>query len=383
MRTASKYLIPLITILLASVLGLACSDDGTGPGSEKSSWKAFALPDSLPPSNLTSIAVTDARVLVLGATGTSGTKPDYLLESDISHWTAHTLPVDLNDFLFGVAMDAAGKGVIVGANASGGGSPVVMAERPGWTRVTLPVTSHDLRAVAVDPSSGTFRATGSTGSNLLVLSGTADGSWTTVLTPSLGDPQDKSLVDVAYGSGTWVACGFDDGADGTEDSPFSLVLMDDGSGWTLLKGIGCGACGSRKYYAVAVNQAGAILLGGAITDNSAGAADELVAFLSQYDPAHDKWSEIWLPEAGALDQVNDILVAESGDIYLACGESSAALVRIAAAGGATIEWHSSEVILQALAESWRGDIFAVGSKGPANEFPRDPYMLWRPLRLVY
>ncbi len=322
-------------------------------------------------------------MLVLGATGTSGTKPDYLLESDISHWTAHTLPVDSNDFLFGVAMDAAGKGVIVGANASGGGSPVVMAERPGWTRVTLPVTSHDLRAVAVDPSSGTFLATGSTGSNLLVLSGTADGSWTTVPIPSLGDPQDKSLVDVAYGSGTWVACGFDDGADGTEDSPFSLVLMDDGSGWTLLKGIGCGACGSRKYNAVAVNQAGAILLGGAITDNSAGAADELVAFLSQYDPVHDEWSEIDLPEAGALDQVNDILVAESGDIYLACGESSAALVRIAAAGGAAIEWHSSEVILQALAESWRGDIFAVGSRGPTNVFPRDPYMLWRPIQLSY
>jgi hypothetical protein len=382
MRTPIKYLLVFITILIASIFQLACSDDGTGPGSGNGPWEEFALPDSLPPSNLTSIAVRDTRILVLGTTGTGGTKPDYLLETDMFHWNKLSLPVDTDDFLFAVALDASGKGVLVGANSSGGGSPLVIAERPTWTRVSLPVSSHDLREVAVDASSGTFVATGSTGSNFLALSGTATGTWTQLSLPSLGDPQDKSLVDVAYGSGTWAACGFDDGADGTEDSPFSVVLMNDGSGWTLMKGLGCGACGNREYRAVAVNQAGAILLGGAITDFSTGAEDDYVAFLMQYDPVHDKWSEIVLPEAGALDRVDDILVAESGDIYLACGESNAALVRISSAGKPTIEWRGSEVLLEALAQSYRGDILAVGSKGPLNAFPRNPFMLWRPVSLA-
>jgi hypothetical protein len=243
--------------------------------------------------------------------------------------------------------------------------------------VSLPPTSGALQALAVD-AAGTFLATGPASSHLLALTGTAEGSWTTAPISLPGDPQEKSLVDLAYRSGTWAACGFDDGGNGDEDSPFSVVLMDDGSGWTLMKGIGCGACGNREYRAVAFNQQGALLLGGAITDFSAGAVDDYVAFLMQYDAVHDEWLEFVLPEAGTLDRVNDILVAANGDVYLACGESGSTLVHHYSTGETTIEWQSSDVRLQSLAEAENGDIYAVGLTAPQNSFTPTPFMLRRP-----
>ena len=373
----------LLATLLASVIGLACSDGPSGPPlPEQNAWTEVTLPDSLPVSALTSVAFQGLRGLALGSTGSMGAKPDYLLESNGSDWTMHALPVDTDDFLLKVAMNAEGKGVIVGANISGGGSPVVLAERPDWTRVSLPASNGGLQALAVD-ASGTFLATGPGGASVLALTGTADGTWTTESIPLPGDPQEKSLVDLAYRAGTWAACGFDDGANGDEDSPFNVVLANDGAGWSLLKGLGCGGCGNREYRAVAINQQGAILLGGAITDFSAGAQDDYVAFLSLYSPTTGEWTAIVLPHAGDLDRVNDILVASNGDVYLACGIDSTTLVHHYSSGVSTIEWSASDVIIQQLAEAPYGDICAVGSKAPQNSFAPTPFMIRRHLSLLY
>ncbi len=377
MRLDSARPLLLLAVLFASMLPVACSDGPTGPPPASSPWVEVSLPDTLPSSGLTSIAFKGSRGLALGSTGASGAKPDYVLESNGADWSVQSLPVNTDDFLLAVAIDGAGKGVIVGVNISSAGSPLVLAERPGWTRVALPATNGGLQAVTVDES-GTFLAAGPGGASIFALSGTADGSWTTVSIPLPGDPQEKSLVDLAWHSGTWAGCGFDDGANGDEDSPFSVLLTDEGAGWILRKGLGCGGCGNREFRAVAFNQQGALLLGGAITDFSAGAVDDYVAFLMQYDAVHDEWLEFVLPEAGTLDRVNDILVAANGDVYLACGESGSALVHHYSTGETTIEWQSSDVRLQSLAEAENGDIYAVGLTAPQNSFTPTPYMLRRP-----
>jgi hypothetical protein len=374
-------------LVLVSLSFFSCSDDSTTTPDVpefNSPWVEVALPDTLPKSVLMGIAFSGTRGLALGAQGSS---QGYVLEFNGASWQPHPLPTDVNDFPLAVAMDAAGRGVVVGARSDGAGSPAVFAERPTWTRVPLPEVFGGLQCVAVD-ASGNFLAAGPGNSSVLALTGTATGSWTQLSIPLPGDPQEKALVDLASRAGTWAGCGFDDGGQGDETSPFSVVLRNDGTGWDLLSGPGCGGCGNREYRAVAINDRGALLLGGAKTDFSAGADDEYVAFLASYNPSREHWTEILLPESGVLDRVNDILVTTSGDVYLACGLDTQTLVHHHATGGNTIEWRSSEESLTALAEDEVGNVYAVGVHN--ERLPGDPpgtyrigppFMLRRPANL--
>ncbi len=387
MRRPPKLLSILTAALFGSLFAASCSNDSTTtpPTPEfVSPWVEIALPDTLPKSVLMGIAFSGTRGLALGAQGSS---QGYVLEFNGTSWQPQQLPTDVNDFPLAVAMDSAGKGVVVGARSDGGGSPVVFAERPDWTRVDLPMVFGGLQCVAVD-ASGTFLAAGPGGSTVLALSGTATGSWTQLSIPLPGDPQEKALVDLASRDGTWAGCGFDDGGQGDENSPFSVVLMNDGTGWDLLPGPGCGACGSREYRAVALNAQGALLLGGAITDFSAGADDEYTAFLALYDPGSESWTEIVLPAPGVLDRVNDILVTSTGDVYLACGLAHQSLIHHEPTGKTTVEWSSSEESITSLAEDALGNVYAVGVHNervvgdpPGTYRIGPPFMLQRPAEL--
>jgi hypothetical protein len=102
---------------------------------------------------------------------------------------------------------------------------LVVAERPDWSTLSAGAALKvALRAVAANET-GAFVATGPRVSQLAVRTGTATDEWAEVSITSPGDPQEKALVDVAYGAGVWAACGFDDDVRNSHLSHQSLQAM--------------------------------------------------------------------------------------------------------------------------------------------------------------
>jgi hypothetical protein len=187
---------------------------------------------------------------------------------------------------------------------------------------------------------------------------TAADVWTPESLPFPANRNERGLEGIAARNGLWVACGFDDGAEGTPESPSRVLFLNRGSGWDRIA-VPCGGCSNREFGAVAVSAPGGILLGGSIT-NFAGGADEYTAFLLLRSVAGD-WAEIVLPDPEALERVNDILIAADGTLYLACGMETGFLLRWPPGRGIEREAAIPSARIRRLAQAPDGTIWAAGS----------------------
>lgn len=322
-------------LVLAGLSFVACTNSQIiEPEPEPASpspWVEVVLPGDPPPSTLVSIAFQGTRGLALGSSASTADY-EYLLETTGSDWHARYLPVISSDKVLDVSMNEYGRAVIVGSGVENSVStPLVLVEGAGWQRAALPEVS---------------------------------GPWSQVSIALTGQPQQKGLVDVA--------CGFDDGAVGSDTSPYSVVLFDEGAGWKLINGPGCGACIDYEFRAVAFDEHGKVLLGGSYHRFGGNNPGDNETFLAHYDPTYRHWTSIDLPESSTLNRINDILVTGTGDIYLACGKYDAALVHLSAAGVAEIEWSSQTASIVHLAEASTGYVYAVG--GQQYREPSPPYL---------
>lgn len=366
----------LVLTLLLPILLFACDDDDvinpTVPPSPY--WSAVSLPAELPDGALFSVAFSGNSSAAVGS-GVDNT--GLLLENTSQGWVTIDVPELQSGVARDVGIDGSGRRVIVGATpASQEG--LIIAERPDWSSVFAgapPTALFD--AIDVDDA-GNFVAAGAQTAEVAAWSGTAEGAWSEVPITAPGDPQEKSLVDVAYGAGVWVACGFDDGGEGTPQQPYAILMLDQGSGWESISAI-CAGCGSHEFKSVAIDDAGLIYLGGAQTDFSNGASDEYIGFLWTYAPDIEEWTTIALPDPGSLDRVNDILLSANGDVYLACGVDIASLVRLPVGGESdaqeNIEYVATATVLYGLAQTNGGDVYAVGQSGLTSS--SRPLMLLR------
>jgi len=378
MPSAPRPRWPLFLLSVIATFTFGCSDDDPARPEEgpNPAWLEVRLPDGLPRGMLWGIDFHGDRglALELKSDGTS-----VLLETEGGDWMVTSVPELETGAVLDVAFDQDGRGVMVGYSIPGVPRPLVLAERPEWTSV-LPSQSAvaGFVAVTVDDAS-TFLATGQQRNEVLAWTGTTEGKWTQIQIETPGNPNDKALRDVAYGADTWVACGFDDGGDGSIEEPNAILMIDEGTGWQLV-GSPCGGCGNHDYRAVAIGSTGTIYLGGSVTDFSNGGGDDYVAFLRAYERDIEEWTEIALPDPGNLDGVNDILLDSNGDIYLACGEERGAVVRLPAGSSSVdptnVEWLSEESRFFALGQAADGTVHAVGARTSGAE--PEPLMLRRP-----
>ncbi len=351
----------VVALFLFLVFAGGCSgDEPNGPVPPGAVWVEVPLPIGLPAGVIWRIGYQADRGLAI-LLRESLQDGFVLLEENGSGWSVLPLPATNLAAPLDLAFEPDGRAVLAGFTAAG--APSVLAERPNWTEVPLPAMTGGLQSLARD-GGGVFHAAGSGTAEIPGVMGTIDGSWTRESYPTAGDPQEKSIVDMAAGSGILYACGFDDGADGTPQAPFAVLMANSGNGWNAVAGPP-GSEANHEFRAVEVNSQGALLLGGAVTDYSAGAPDPSRAFLALRlnSTPPDEWAQAELSQAGDLDRVNDILAAASGDTYLACGDSTAYLVWIPRGFAASVvEFAGAGVSLYALAEDGAGRIYAAGGR---------------------
>lgn len=355
-------------VILVVVLGLfaGCGDDDTtGPTVEPSAWTTVALPDSFAGHVLWRVDADAGRGLGLLL---NPSLESTIAEIDAEGVTRVERPLwPSGTVVFDVEVASTGRGVAVGGSL--GGAVFVATDGPEWTATSLVAGSGILLDV-VERADGSLVAVGSSAASPVRVDGSIDGEWTRSTVALPGNPNDRSLVAVTEGADGLYACGFNDGGEGTPENPFRLVMRDTGSGFELMPGP-CTDCTSHEYEAMASTSSGGVLLGGAITNFRIDAADDYRAFLALWSPTSEDWVEIVLPDAGALDKVNAILVASDGSVYLACGmEGSATVVRQPPDGPAVVDWVADgPADVLDLAELDDGTILAGGRRGGAQFEP--------------
>jgi len=361
----------LALAVLALSLNNGCEDSPTRTSIPTGSlWSTVSLPDSLATSILSNVAFNGSRGI---ATGIRSDWTSYVLETTGGEWQVVSAADSLLGSYWGIAFKD-GYAIAVGATAAV--MPVAADEQANWHQIEVSATPGVLNAIA-RATNGMVHAVGFASPSGLAVRRIGPGSWIDQPTIFPGDPQEKAMVDIAAGpGGVLYACGWDDGGDGTPGKPYQVVMYNDGAGsdWRFLD-TPCGGCGNREFKAIAATATGSILLGGTITDFSPGASDEYRAFVTGRNSLGG-WVELILPNAGRLDQVNDILVTSSGEIYVACGLTRTYILHVNGVTG----WVKEEPIaatgkILALAEGPGGVIVGVGMTGTEPDFL--PWMIMR------
>ena len=364
----------LIAIGMIFALGgfAGCSDDdgGTGPGGGGNlvPWPEVELPSVLVDGLMLSLDTAGDRTVGL-AVGSSGA---WVIERGPTGWETTgdtplpgTVPAPraqipaLPLFASCLAVDGHGNVQVVGAEPTAP-APVVWSEGDlGWQVTNMSGT--ELRGAlnsVVATGAQDIVGAGAGVSGFLVVTGSVyDGlDFGFVSTP--GEALLKSVLDLSESSGAVYGLGFDNGADGSLEQPKRFVVEYSEGAWTMLPSP-CGSCSTKDFRAIAATP-WSVYVGGASTDFSQGAEDESVAWLMEYSISSGEWTELVVPSAGELDRVNDILVSSSGDLYLACGERGASIVRMLVDGGAVVEWEDAGMALFSLGESADGVLLAAG-----------------------
>lgn len=346
----------LVFLVLLLVCG-GCDDDVAGPASAVR-WRSHALDGLDTPAVIHSLRSAHGRTL---AVGSSASGP-FVLEYDGRAWTKTDLEGGAATRAFDLDFADDGRAVAVGGGLDG--TARVWAERPEWT--TVPLERNGLlRAVALG-GAGEFVAVGGGVGAAPVARGSIDGDWVTS-TVVLSEPgNEQALEEIVAVQAGWVVCGWDDGAEGTPESPYRVLLHLVGSTWTPMP-TPCGGCTNREFTALARRGEAGLVLGGAITDWSTGAPDASIAALALYASTTQEWIEVVLPEAGALDRVNDVEVLPEGSMVLACGrDGTASIAILPASGGGGVEWSGDGASLFTVTRAhdgtlWVGGIDADGS----------------------
>lgn len=334
-------------------LVVGCGDDN--PVSPKPSpWSEVPMPEGVyGPGGLMGIAFHGDRGLVVGFQNATTIGP-LVLEASEGGWTPVAIPALTSTMLpVGVAFTSTGEAVLGGVDVQGS-TIALLDERNGWSRVDLGLIGG-IEGFA--GGGGALRAVGTSLHGVSLVSTDAD-VWTA------DDPgfittqaNDKGLVDVAWHDGVFYACGFDDAADGSPQEPSNVVVQNDGTGWTRIESpVEDGAWEPR---AVAVTGDGVLLVGGAVTDFSAGSADPYVAALVARG-TDGNWTTVSLPDPGTLDEVQDILVTSTGDLLLACGNYKIHFLEGNLSKGFTDEGPGTKGEIRSLAEDSTGTIYGCG-----------------------
>lgn len=374
MRSTRGECALVVSLLILCAVG--CSDDSSEdlPGGE---WQEVALENAPDPGILMGIAFSGSTAWAVGA-GTEGAPPSVrytpfvAAPSTVDSWrrvTGSWLPAE--GLLTTVGFAAGGQAIIAGAALNSPGGGFVLDERDGWNRIPVP-----LGALATAVSAGEIRLAGSSTNNAQLLASIAADAWNPESLPFPSGTGERGLADIFARNGVWVACGFDDGAEGTPESPNGVVFRRSGGAWERLPSP-CGGCGNREFRAVAISATGGILLGGAITDFSLAAPDDYVAFLLVRSPSGD-WAEIVLPQAGALDRINDIWIAADRSLYLACGQNGTArILHLPVGKPAALEATLSNARIEELAEGPDGAIYAAGVRLDPGDPGLSSPAIWR------
>jgi hypothetical protein len=264
------------------------------------------------------------------------------------------VPLPTRALLSAAGFAPSGEALVAGADYDTQ-TGFILDERGGWSR-------HDFAfgGVSFATAPEIVRVAGYASNNNVVMKSSAPDVWIPESIPFPGPVNEHGIKDICVGDGVFYACGFDDGGDGSPEFPHQVLFQsDEAGGWVRIE-VPCGGCSDREFRAVAITSQGGLLLGGAITNFSGGSPDMYRAFLIHYTGGN--WEEIVLPEPGALDRVNDILVTTNGDIYLACGMETGFIVRLPVGGTGEREAAIPAARISALAQSaeaiWAaGEIF--------------------------
>jgi hypothetical protein len=256
--------------------------------------------------------------------------------------------------LTAVAMTSSDLAVIAGVDLSAL-SGFILDERNGWSQHNVAVGG-----LAFAVHDDTLRVAGASGTTQQVMISTAPDSWTLETVPYSSTGQnERQLQDLSARGGRWVACGFDDAGDGTPDSPNNVLFLNQGAGWERIS-VSCGGCSNREFRSVAASETGGVLLGGAVTDFTGG-ANEYTASLLVRSVSGD-WAPLTLPAPTELKRVNDILIAQDGTVYLACGLGTTSyLVRSVNGDSMVRDATVTKARINRLAESPDGSIWAAGA----------------------
>lgn len=357
MRRA-KLLISWIGLLGVAVLLLSCGDDSTRP-EPMGSWEEAILDDAPAGGAILDIAFTSTRGLAVGSVA-SGAAPDRTYTPLVfsrqvdGMWAPEPgLPLPHAGMLTAAGMTPSGLAVVAGLETPSG-SGFILDERGGWSR-------HEVSfgGIAFASSGDTLRFGGAAAGTAQVRVSRAADVWTPESLPYPSVGGEHGLEDLAARNGHWVACGFDDGAEGTPESPNSVLFRDNGSGWERIE-VACGGCSNREFQSVAVHTGGGLFLGGSITEFGGGAND-YTAFL-MLRTADGDWVEIVLPAPTELRTINDILLARDGDVYMACGMDSTVILRWPAGGSIERDALIASARVTRLAEAPDGSIWAAGAR---------------------
>lgn len=342
--------------LASSLLVMSCGDEAEPPHLSDH-WEEATIFDA--PTHGTFYSMAFSESLGLAAGETVETTPSATIHSPYlvtrasdDTWSQPAgAPFPPRSLISAVGFAPTG-GVLMAGVDYDTQSGFILDERGGWSRHNFVFGGR-----AFASTSGIVRVAGAAAGNNAVLVSRAPDVWVPEPLPFPGDGNERALVDSSAFDGVFVVCGFDDGGEGTPQSPNSVVFRNDGGEWERLDAP-CGGCTNREFRTVAVTPTGSFFLGGAETDFSAGSPDPYRAFLLISSRAGD-WAEIVLPEPGKLDCVNDILIATGGDIYLACGVEGSTIVRMS--GTAVYEAELPGARIAQLAEAPDGSIWAAGA----------------------
>lgn len=349
MTTAARILIP--ALLLTTLLLAACGeDDPASP--EPETWQEVALNLAAGDSRMVAVDFMSGHGVALGlvVTGPSS-KADVheilRLQPDGSWLADETVTLRSGVTALDVAVNGASALILAGYQLGGPSSVVV--DLRGVDPLYVELGTSGMLTVDCESSfvvAGGRVAGGAGG----LWSSTVPGTWTHDALPLTGT-NDSGFRDVDVRGGVAVACGYDDGADTLQ----VLLTRTPATGWTHIKPV---AAQYGTYFCVARNDAGTIYVGGI---HGAGGPSPR-AFLIQRSISGD-WTELVLPDAERLHGVMDILVADDGDIYLACmgeGDDTEANLLRADAGGVHQEIEPFPGGLLQVDQADDGTVFAVG-----------------------
>lgn len=286
----------LTAALLYSCL-VGCASDPTSPDqNDAPKWESIPLPADLPDGVLTGVAFHGGRSIAVGiqAVPIGG----IVVTSDGDGWTTLPTNVDgpLNDVVFTPESDA----VAIGRTRSF--LPFVLDERTGWTANEILQTPGFLCCAEVGID-GTLRTVG----GLTALRNLTAGQWETETVTFPNTSNEKGIIDLTVGSdGSFYACGFDDGGEGTPEEPFRMIMQNAGNGWSFFAPILEAPNASQLAYDP---EQGFFVAGEQFQRDGQPLADLWVRDLE------GDWTEIDLP--GALGwSVRDLLVTPDGCVYL-------------------------------------------------------------------
>lgn len=342
---------PIFFLALILVAFAGCSDDDDPASPAPVYWNevALELPDG------------DSQVAAIDFSGNYGmamvrTVPQNTFKAVLLHDFLRLRPdgswlkddqISLRDDMaaMDLALDTTGKPIVAGYQIPGPPSIIGDFRMP--------------KAVYIEQGSGGMLSVDGEGS-FVVASGRSRGGglWTSIgagawnfdVLPLTGT-NDSGFRDVHIRGDRAVACGYDDGADTLQ----VILTRTPSTDWEKIP---AGGPFNATYYCIALSDDGTVFVGGI-----AGAGgSEPKAFLSQLTP-DGLWADLILPDPELLHGVMDILIADDGDIYLACmGEGDNTQANLVHGGtfGVRKEITPFPGGLLQLGQSADGDIYAVG-----------------------